>query len=108
MVPRLHLEQGTNRLISSLNTEWSPEFAPLKQPDRALTLTIGIPGMLDTLFFKYDESYRYPLKQDEIEIEVKATGLNFMDIMVAMDQVQETTVGVECSGMVMRIGSEVK
>ncbi|OXV11891.1 hypothetical protein Egran_00348 [Elaphomyces granulatus] len=108
MVPRLHLEQGTNRLISSLNTEWSPEFAPLKQPDRALTLTVGIPGMLDTLFFKDDESYRYPLKQDEIEIEVRATGLNFMDIMVAMDQVQEPSVGVECSGVVTRIGSEVK
>jgi acyl transferase domain-containing protein/D-arabinose 1-dehydrogenase-like Zn-dependent alcohol dehydrogenase len=108
MVPRLHLEQGTNKLISSTKTYFLPELAPLKQSDRALTLTIGVPGMLDTLFFKDDESYRYPLKEDAIEIEVKATGLNFMDIMVAMDQVQEPSVGVECSGIVTRIGSAVK
>lgn len=107
MVPRVHLEQGTNDLISSMTVERKPELVPFKQPGRALTLTIGVPGMMDTLFFKDDELYRQPLKDDDVEIEVRASGLNFMDIMVAMDQIQEPAVGLECSGVVTRVGPAV-
>lgn len=107
MVPRVHLQKGANELIATHNVEPTPEPAPLKQLDRALTLTVGVPGMLDTLHFKDDEQYRLPLQADDVEIEVKASGLNFMDIMVAMDQIQEPAVGLECSGIVTRIGSSV-
>jgi NADPH:quinone reductase-like Zn-dependent oxidoreductase len=107
MIPRVHLAKGTNELLALHHTEPTAESALLKQADRALTLTVGVPGMLDTLYFTDDELHPLPLKPDDVEIEVKASGLNFMDVMVAMDQIQEPAVGLECSGIVSRVGSAV-
>jgi phthiocerol/phenolphthiocerol synthesis type-I polyketide synthase C len=53
----------------------------------------------------------------DVEIEVKATGLNFRDLMSAMSLLPDSilehgfagpTLGLECSGVVMRIGSKVR
>lgn len=107
MTPRVHLNKGANDLIATLNMEQQPEPGHFKQEARALTLTVGTPGMLDTLYFKDDEVYQQPLRPGDIEIEVKASGLNFMDIMVAMDQIQEPAIGLECAGIVTRTGSAV-
>jgi zearalenone synthase (highly reducing iterative type I polyketide synthase) len=43
--------------------------------DEALRLSIGKPGLLDTLRFVSDERMGPPLGDDEVEVEVKATGL---------------------------------
>lgn len=106
-IPRVDISKGGNELVAFYNTEPTPELLPFKQSGRALTLTVGTPGMLDTLYFKDDETYQEPLQPHEVEFEVKASGLNFMDIMVAMDQIQEPAVGLECSGIVTRTGSGV-
>jgi acyl transferase domain-containing protein/NADPH:quinone reductase-like Zn-dependent oxidoreductase len=107
MVPRVHLHKGVNDLIATHNVEPTPEPGLFKQEGRALTLTVGVPGMLDTLHFKDDESWEAPIRSEEIEIQVKASGLNFMDVMVAMDQIQEPAIGLECSGVITRVGSDV-
>jgi len=104
-VPRVHLNKGANDLIATFHCEPTPEPGYFKQIDRALTLTVEVPGMLDTLYFKDDETWALPMKATEVEIEVKASGLNFMDVMVAMDQIQEPAIGLECSGVVTRTGS---
>lgn len=58
-----------------------------------------------------------PLSDEEVEIEVKATGLNFRDVMYAQGLLPETAIakgfagvslGLECSGIVRRIGSVVR
>lgn len=43
--------------------------------DEALRLSIGKPGLLDTLRFVPDERMSSPLGDDEVEVEVKASGL---------------------------------
>lgn len=43
--------------------------------EEALRLSIGKPGLLDTLRFVSDERMGPPLGDDEVEVEVKATGL---------------------------------
>ena len=47
----------------------------LADQDDALRLTIGKPGLLDTLRFVSDERMLTPLQDHEVEIQVKATGL---------------------------------
>ncbi len=47
----------------------------LADQDDALRLTIGKPGLLDTLRFSSDERMLRPLQDHEVEIQVKATGL---------------------------------
>ncbi|CAG8974817.1 hypothetical protein HYALB_00000431 [Hymenoscyphus albidus] len=45
---------------------------------------------------------------DEVEIAVKAVGVNFRDILIALGQLPEHTLGSECAGIVTRVGDAVK
>jgi NADPH:quinone reductase-like Zn-dependent oxidoreductase len=107
MVPRVHLHKGANDLIATHNVEPPPEPGNFKQEGRALILTVVVPGMLDKLHFKDDETWDAPLESEEIEIQVKASGLNFIDVMVAMDQIQKPAIGLECFSGITRVGSNV-
>ncbi|CRG89167.1 putative polyketide synthase 17 [Talaromyces islandicus] len=77
------------------------------QPERALKLKIKNPGLLDTLMFEDDLSVAEPLGADEVEVEVKASGINFRDIMISSGQMSDTSLGLECGGIVSCIGSNV-
>ncbi|KAL8995313.1 MAG: hypothetical protein Q9169_004917 [Polycauliona sp. 2 TL-2023] len=107
MVPRLVLEPGVNKVVADLNSRPVPEMIPFKHEGRALTLQVGVPGMLDTLQFVEDESYSKPLVGDDVEVEIKASGLNFVDLMVSMGQITEPALGAECSGVISRVGPGV-
>ncbi|MBW4537315.1 MAG: SDR family NAD(P)-dependent oxidoreductase [Pleurocapsa minor HA4230-MV1] len=70
-------------------------------------LNINNPGNLDSLQWK--SINRQQPQADEIEIEVKATGLNFRDVMVALDLYPDQTkfLGIECAGIIISVGSKV-
>ena len=106
-IQRILLEKGMNDLITRFSALPKPETAPFKQPGRPLELTIGTPGRLDTFAFDNDMSCEAALLKDEVEIEVKGVGLNFKDVMIAMGQLQERTLGLDCSGVVSRVGDAV-
>ena len=74
---------------------------------RALTLTIASPGLLNTLYLIDDTNSLLPLGPSEVLVRVKATGVNFKDIMVAMGQLPEKVLGYECSGIIHGTGSNV-
>ena len=71
-------------------------------------LEINYPGNLDSLQWK--PLTRQQPQDNEIEIEVKATGLNFRDVMVALDLYPDDTkfLGLECAGIVTKLGSNVQ
>ena len=108
LIPRILLDQGVNDLLSTFLVQPKPEQALFKKSERALALRIGTTGRLDTLRFEDDPTYDRSLKVDDVEIETKGVGLNFKDIMAAMGQLQELDLGLDCSGIVSRVGSEVK
>lgn len=90
---RNHLEDSTR--VMSLNDD-----------SACFRLAIGKPGLLDSLHFVRDESALVaPLADDELELQVKATGVNFRDIMASMGLVPVTALGQEASGVVLRAGS---
>ena len=76
-------------------------------PYKNLQLHIDNAGNLDSLQWK--SISRQQPKDNEIEIEVKATGLNFRDLMVALDLYPDNTkfLGLECAGIVTALGKEV-
>jgi acyl transferase domain-containing protein/acyl carrier protein len=45
---------------------------------------------------------------DEVEVEVRAAGLNFKDVLVTLGTLPGTDVGSECSGVVCRVGRAVR
>eukprot|EP01103_Thecamoeba_quadrilineata_P016450 TRINITY_DN5503_c0_g1_i1.p1 TRINITY_DN5503_c0_g1~~TRINITY_DN5503_c0_g1_i1.p1 ORF type:complete len:1988 (-),score=362.33 TRINITY_DN5503_c0_g1_i1:138-5957(-) len=78
-------------------------------------LEVGTPGLLSTLQWR-EVKNQPPLPPNEVEIAVRATGLNFKDIMLSMGLLGEEAVeggyctnnlGIECAGEVVGVGSEV-
>ncbi|KAI1499235.1 hypothetical protein F5X99DRAFT_390720 [Biscogniauxia marginata] len=70
----------------------------------ALKLTVGTPGILDTLQFVEDHRYAEELGPREVEIEAKAWGLNFRDVYVALGRLDDGALGGDCAGIVTRVG----
>lgn len=83
----------------------------------AKVLAFDMPGRLDNLYWKdvpvADDA---ELGADEVRISVKATGLNFRDVMWAMGLLPEEalengfsgpTMGLEASGVVTAVGANV-
>jgi zearalenone synthase (highly reducing iterative type I polyketide synthase) len=100
----------------------------LKDEDRpeAFRLTIGKPGLLDSLSFIHDDRFDAALGEMEIEVDVKATGIKFVlpplqqiplyrrantvcsfkDVMASMGLVEVSLIGHEASGIVVATGSK--
>ena len=81
-----------------------PRLEPFHQLHRPLRLGIRNPGLLDTLAFSDELDLVDRLDPDFIEVEPRAFGVNFRDVMVAMGQVKGETMGFEGSGVVTRVG----
>lgn len=104
-VPRLYKSPGENKHIRN-HLKDSTQVMSLNDNSAPFRLTIGRPGLLDSLHFVRDENVLVtPLADDELELQVKATGVNFRDIMASMNLVPVTGLGVEASGIVLRTGS---
>ncbi|MDX2158842.1 MAG: SDR family NAD(P)-dependent oxidoreductase [Hyphomicrobiaceae bacterium] len=87
----------------------------VKARERASRLDLTRPGSLRSLDWRAAE--RRPPGDDEVEIEVAASGLNFRDVMWAMgllpaealeDGFAGATVGFECAGRIVRVGRAVE
>jgi acyl transferase domain-containing protein/NADPH:quinone reductase-like Zn-dependent oxidoreductase/ubiquinone/menaquinone biosynthesis C-methylase UbiE len=104
-IPRIHEDSTENAAITPNSDHAVPEMEPFVQPNRELRMEVGTVGALDTLQFKDEPCVKEPLPADFVEIRPKAIGLNFKDIMVAMGQLDENFMGLECSGIVTKVGS---
>ncbi len=103
-IPRYVESSSDNEYVNATSTDREPEPQPFRIKGRELQLDIKTPGLLDSLYFKEVPSAYDEIPQDMVEIEPKAFGLNFRDIMVAMGQLDSSTMGFECSGLVASIG----
>lgn len=104
-VPRYIKDVARNQdVFGQSASEAVPVLEPFMQPDRPLRLTIGTTGLLETLAFDDDETALDPLPDDFVEIEPRAFGVNFRDVMVAMGQLKSQTMGYDCAGVIRRVG----
>ncbi|GME55565.1 Lovastatin diketide synthase LovF [Neofusicoccum parvum] len=71
-------------------------------------LGVGRVGQLQTL--RWAEGERAPLADLEVEVEPRAVGLNFKDVLVAMGVVEgiKPGLGIECAGVVRAVGAGVR
>ena len=115
LVPRLYKDVVRNKMLAHPSTPNWQELKtmltdePFFQQDRPLRLEVGIPGLLDTLGFSdHDVKVDSSLAPHMVEIEPRAYGLNFRDVMVAMGQLREHNMGLECSGIITRVSTEAR
>src|SRR5262249_12263385 len=87
---------------------------PIERTAKRFRLEVARPGILDSLC-AYGFARRPP-GPTEVEIEVAATGLNFMDLMLAMGMLPPEAaadgsagklLGLECAGRVIAVGEQV-
>ena len=103
-ISRIYEDADENRATSALAKESEPEMRFFLDSTNPLRMKIGATGFLDSLRFAEDKIAHEPLQEDYIEIEPKAFGLNFRDVLIALGQIDGTILGYECSGIVTRLG----
>lgn len=104
-VPKIVVDDAMNLDIfhrSNPTVSYSQDF---HQSERRLKMVVGTSGALDSMYWKDD--VKQALQDDEIEIKIACTGMNFKDVVIAMGQLASPYIGVECSGTVTRIGAKV-
>jgi NADPH:quinone reductase-like Zn-dependent oxidoreductase len=105
-VQRVVKDDAANIFVHNETHDMTILTQPFSQPGRRFKIQIGNPCALDSLYFVDDNPP--PLGEDQIELQVKASGLNFKDIVVSMGQLAQSYIGIECSGIVSSVGSNVK
>lgn len=106
-IPRIVESPQANQCLIRETEKMSLEIQPFAQQDRPLRLTIQSPGFLDSLYYLDDEIAKTPLLDEDVEIRVEATGVNFRDIMYAVGQISSEHFGGECSGTISAVGSNI-
>jgi acyl transferase domain-containing protein/NADPH:quinone reductase-like Zn-dependent oxidoreductase/acyl carrier protein len=81
---------------------------PAAGPDKNWRLEKSPRGLLDELHFSIES--RPEPREDEIEVRVHVTGLNFKDVLIALNQYPGdlTRLGFDCGGVVTRVGAAVQ
>ncbi|KAH0160739.1 putative polyketide synthase, partial [Aureobasidium melanogenum] len=105
LVPRVLDDEELNVRLHQESQDSVVYQQPFTQSDRRLKMVIATLGSLDSFYFVDDEPK--PLGDNEVEIEVKATGMNFKDVVVSMGQLNQPYIGVECAGVIAAIGKNV-
>ncbi|KAI0478559.1 putative polyketide synthase [Xylariaceae sp. FL0804] len=127
LIPRLYKDkQCDDMVVGSLVPNWGEllqggqdgadalagiPLEPLFQEGRPLRLEAGLPGYLDSLVFVDDVENDWShevLAPELVEITPRAYGLNSRDASVAMGQLKGGSMGLECSGIVTRVGAEAQ
>lgn len=104
-IPRYLDSASDIGLVNATSTNFKLEPQAFHVKGREIRLDIKTPGLLDSLYFKEVPSSAHDeISPDLVEIEPRAFGLNFRDVMVAMGQLDSLTMGFECSGLITRVG----
>ncbi|KAL4798426.1 hypothetical protein BDV19DRAFT_386313 [Aspergillus venezuelensis] len=102
-ISRVHEDTAQNNLVAAAVGRQQPELRPFKTPGEDLRLISTAPGLLQNLTFVKDERPLEPLPDDWVEVQPFAYGLNFRDLMIALDQLNETRMGYECAGILTKV-----
>ncbi|XBQ38175.1 SDR family NAD(P)-dependent oxidoreductase [Streptomyces rapamycinicus] len=105
--PRLRVCDGRFEVprLARANT---PESSPLTIPDdRAWLLEQPRSGTLQDLALVPTDTAERPLRPGEVRIDVRAAGLNFRDVLIALGTYPgEAVIGAEAAGVVLEVGPE--
>ena len=104
-IPRVKEDYQATVALLAASGRAKPSQQLFHQTDRPLRLVVDTPGILDSLFFTDHTESKGRVGDDQILLEIRAVGVNFRDVMVALGQLQASDrMGGECSGIVRAVG----
>lgn len=106
-VSRLFEDQEEDKAISASPATSQHERADFVESEIPLKVDIETTGLLDSLRFVENEVMYEPLPDDYIELEPKAFGVNFRDVLITLGHIDGNHLGYECSGVITRVGKGV-
>ncbi|KAI0386667.1 ketoacyl-synt-domain-containing protein [Hypomontagnella monticulosa] len=106
VVPRFIADDDMNLRVHRELGKSEPYPQEFRQPGRRLRLTEQARNSLDTLYFD-DIPSDENLDNDQVEIEIKASRLSQDDVLVHADMDTSNMPERSCSGIVVRVGSDV-
>ncbi|KAK7714826.1 putative PKS-like protein biosynthetic cluster [Diaporthe eres] len=110
LVPRAVEAPDVNRLLDSEKHGLQPRPTDVSNDSTApgeppLELRFS-PGRLQSVHFGPDTSSPPDaLRDDEVRVLTRATGINFRDVMVALNQISDDQIGAEFAGVVVEAGA---
>ncbi|PQE07581.1 polyketide synthase protein [Rutstroemia sp. NJR-2017a BBW] len=109
LIPRIIPHTSLDDFLATGAVE---EMRPIEQSDMAIKLEFQTAGYLETMRFVPDDLIKGSLAPDEIQIAVKAAGVNFRHVLYALGKFSAAEYAArpagECSGVVTSVGSDVK
>ena len=81
-----------------------PQPQPFHQSGRTLVWEPPTSGLLSNLYFTDGADMSGSIPSGMVQIEAKAFGLNFREVMIALGQLDDTLIGHDCAGIVTRLG----
>ena len=108
LTSRLVEARAADTYLSAQFSRSRPVMTPYKDAGRPIKLATSAPGLLDKLEWVTDEIYDEPLAATHVEIDIKAVGMNFRDLMIAIGEHMAYSMGNEAAGIVSRVGPDVK
>ncbi len=109
------LDSHGKRFVPRLRLELDPQKKVINKEGQIQRLGFKLPGQLRNLH--WESIALTELAADEVDVQVKATGLNFRDVMFTLgllsDEAVENgfvgaTLGLEFAGSIIAVGSKVK
>ncbi|KAI1339087.1 ketoacyl-synt-domain-containing protein [Xylariaceae sp. FL0016] len=108
LTPRIINDPEMNEVVHRETKPSAVQPVPFAEGGRSLKMTIGDVGALETLHFVDEALSEDSLPHDNIEIRVEAVGVNHRDLSAAHGKLPSTDFGFEASGVVLKIGQDVK
>nr|APX44009.1 polyketide synthase [Pestalotiopsis microspora] len=105
---QLHIPRATREInldherVSRLHPQLLSESL---HPGPPLMVTVGTPGLLDSLRLEEDPVCQDELRPDEVEVKAEAWVLNFRDVFIALGRLGSEKLGFDLAGTVIRVGS---
>lgn len=105
--PRIINDDELNDIVYQDTNPSALRQVPFGDGERNLKLTIGNMGALDTFHFA-DAEAQSPLEPNNIEIQVRAVGINHRDLAAAHGKLSSLDFGIEAAGIVTAVGNQVQ
>jgi NADPH:quinone reductase-like Zn-dependent oxidoreductase len=105
LIPRIYADKKFNRWTDLVNGRSQQSAQLFKNPKLPLKMEVGSPGLLNSIHFVHDTAASGPLGSDEIQIDSKAFGINFRDVLCALGQMPLSAFMGEYAGVVTAVGS---
>ncbi len=106
--PQLALRGGTVRL-PRLASVHSGEVLTLPGDGSSWRLDVERPGTLESLAVVSDQLAEVALESGQVRVEVRAAGLNFRDVLIALDMYPGAmSIGGEGAGVILEVAADVE